>query len=236
MAKLNLFVPQWQDSGHSDEVFHGSHAVKELILNREDPEKTFTIGGGCGVDVPIVSHLIRRHGQVQLWWFDAHGDINSPEGSPSGYFHGMALRFLLERFPNNGISELVERSVPHSQVVLLGTRDLDEPERLYIEDNDIRLLSPDACDGDASQVGDLLDTAQGGTVYIHVDLDVIDPEEYRNVKCPAKGGIAIARVAGLIAEIKKRCTVVGISLLENMETNERQLEKLRPILDVAFDL
>lgn len=274
MERLNLFVPQWQDSGHSNEIYYGSQALKNLLadtvrfntisinehgelkmehdifgyqvildqlrevqttLYRESPQKVLTVGGGCGVDVPIVSYLIERYGSLQLCWFDAHGDINSPATSSSKYFHGMALRFLLESFEENAISDFVHRTVPHSDVVLLGTRDLDEQERLYIESNNIRKISSDTCNGEVSKVENILTSPPFDNAYIHIDLDAIDPGEYRNVKCPARKGISISRTAKVVAMIRACRNVVGISILENMETDRRQLEKLRPIIEQAID-
>jgi arginase len=59
--------------------------------------KIIAIGGGCGIEVPIVSHLVQQYPDLQVIWFDAHGDLNSPESSPSKHFHGMPLRFIVER-------------------------------------------------------------------------------------------------------------------------------------------
>lgn len=273
--RLNLFVPQWQDSGGTDEIFHGSHALNahlastldfhnirvdpkgelktehqifgyrsilgqlrrlETAIRTTAPRRVLTIGGGCGVDVPIVAHLFHRHRDLQIFWFDAHGDINSPASSPSKYFHGMALRFLLEHFEDNEISDIVSDTVPHQNIVLMGARDIDPPEAEYIARKHVRLVPPHLLNEHQLKKERVLGQLDFQYAFIHIDLDVIDPNEYRNVKCPAKEGVGISRVADAMGLIKSCREIVGISVLENTETNPREVAKLKPILQHAIDL
>ncbi|HUX14538.1 MAG TPA: arginase family protein [Spirochaetia bacterium] len=272
MRKLNLFVPQWQDSGHSNEIFHGSSALRRFIgaaavfeevhvdqrgelrvekdifghevildqlqrvrrvLDLQSPEVVFTLGGGCGVEVSVVSYLKDLYGDLDLFWFDAHGDINSPATSRSKYFHGMPLRFLVERFEKSEISALVSRLVPCSAVTLLGTRDLDDAEEIYLRDNGIELMTVDECGSDAAISKGIGRNPRTTAAYIHIDLDTIDPSEFRNVKCPARFGLSIARIARIVEMIREEKSVVGISILENMETEELELQKLQALIDHA---
>lgn len=274
MKELHLFVPQWQDSGFTNEIFHGSHAIRRMLddrlrfvtvtvaergelaveqgvvgyrvileqlrqvratLEREAPDSLFTLGGGCGVEVPIVSYLRQRHPELKLFWFDAHGDINSPATSVSGYFHGMPLRFLTEPVPDNDISALVAQRVDYDDLLLIGTRDLDAPEREFIEKHGIAMMTPG--DGLDNETADRLIRRgeERSSAYVHIDLDVLDPREFRNVKCPAPGGMSIECVAHLIGLIKKRHHVAGVSLLENMETDPARLRALDPIIDALID-
>ena len=71
---------------------------------KKKPDKILTVGGGCGIEIPIVSYFSEKYKNLDVLWFDAHGDLNTPESSPSKYFHGMPLRFLLEEIRNNDIS------------------------------------------------------------------------------------------------------------------------------------
>jgi len=275
VTRLDLFVPQWQDSGHTNEIYRGSFALRSMVdeevdfhdirvnendslvtehgvygyrvilaqlgqirssLDRFTPERVFTLGGGCGVEVPVVSYLKGRYGRLRLYWFDAHGDINSPESSPSKYFHGMPLRFLLEKLDTEGISELSPFIVRPEDVLLIGTRDLDEPERAYIQKNHIRMLTPLQCSDTISLEHAFEGSALESCAYVHIDLDCIDPTEFQNVKCPAKGGLSIATIDQLIGKVEQTATVVGLSILENMETDREELEKLRPLISHALKL
>ena len=195
------------------------------LLENVAPERLFTIGGGCGVEVPIVSYLARRHSGLRVLWLDAHGDLNSPASSPSGHFHGMPLRFLLEGSLDEVIGPRAATLAP-AEVALIGCRDLDPPEAEYIRRRGIALIaSRDAASADPF--------SGEGPIYIHLDLDVLDPAAYPNVKCPVPGGISIAQAASLIGRAIRASKVVGLSILENLATDRDTLAKLEPFFDLA---
>ena len=267
--RLNLFVPQWQDSGDTPELYDGAMALRkylqdritfidlvvrsqsdlsresdiqayrvvrqqlELIktrLEREVPGRVFTLGGGCGIEVPVLAHLTRRYSDMDIFWFDAHGDINSPESSVSKHFHGMPLRFLLETIEGSEISRMFPGD-PSRKVILLGTRDLDPPEEAYIREKKIPLHSDRDILPDPEGFCSRLLKEKNRFAYIHIDLDVLDPSEYPNVKCPSGGGIPLETMSLLLNEIFARRQVVGMSLLENTGTNPGVLARLEPILE-----
>ncbi len=275
MKKLNLFIPQWQDSGFSNELYYGGQAIFDMLkesvsfeqisvssqpgikkekgiygysiileqlekvkkkLAENIPEVVFTVGGGCGVEVPLVSYLKKLYGTLELFWFDAHGDINSPQSSPSGYFHGMPLRFLLERIEENEISDMARDSIPFDKVLMIGVRDLDPPEAAYISEKGIETLTVEECLNNAPAEKKICRNSDMDYAYVHIDLDVIDPSEFRNVKCPAKGGISIKRLDSLIKMIKKNRKIAGISILENMETDRKELKKLQPLFEHGMSI
>ncbi len=272
MEKLFLFVPQWQDSGLTSELYEGAHALKRSFesiggapmleipvdartqpvvgngilgyalieeqlgriaeaLASQAPQKVFIIGGGCGVEIPVVSYFARRHHDLQLFWFDAHGDLNSPESSPSGHFHGMPLRFLLERQDNSiGRTAAV---LPAGSVVLIGARDLDPPEVEYIRSSGIRRLPPAGAEAGAI-FGVAGAQSDGGAAYVHIDLDVIDPRYYRNVKCPQADGLTIERLVGLVEAIRERRNLVGLSILENTEREREKIDLLEGLFRIGI--
>jgi arginase len=192
--------------------------------------KIIAIGGGCGIEVPIVSHLVQRYSDLQVIWFDAHGDLNSPESSPSKHFHGMPLRFIVER-QLCGIGSRNNLLSP-SRVCLVGTRDLDPPEEDFIKANRIKVVAFSAGYRDRLEAAVLKNTS----TYIHIDLDVLDPSEYRNVKCPVKEGLSIADLERSIDSIISRNEVVGMSMVENIETDISRVRKLHGILERAIAL
>lgn len=205
----------------------------ERILKQKKPKKIFALGGGCGIEVPIVSYFNEINGNnLSLFWFDAHGDLNTPKSSPSRHFHGMSLRFITERIKNNLYRQ--RSVVPASKVTLLGTRDLDKPEKEYIDKEKINILSIDGnnfVNKVKSHVKEL-----NGPVYIHIDLDVIDPNYYLNVKCPAEKGLTIAELEKSIRTIQKKLEVVGLSIVENTEQNDAEIRKLKKIIQIGFEL
>jgi arginase len=106
-----------------------------------DPDRIFSIGGDCGIEIAPASFLNKKYeGNLGLIWLDAHGDLNTPESSPSGHFHGMALRALLGEGADP-IQEMAFSRFHRDQVFLVGCRDLDPPEQLYVDREKITLFS-----------------------------------------------------------------------------------------------
>ena len=93
----------------------GARARSEL------PERPLILGGCCCSHIGAVEGLAARHGRLAVVWVDAHGDLNTPESSPSGNEWGMPLRMLLD-----------SGAVDAQDVALVGARDLDPPEREFI--------------------------------------------------------------------------------------------------------
>ena len=90
-------------------------------MGRELPERPLVLGGCCCSHVGAVRELARRHGRVGVVWLDAHGDLNTPESSPSGNAWGMPLRMLIDG-----------GDVRPDDVTLIGARNLDPPEVEFI--------------------------------------------------------------------------------------------------------
>jgi arginase len=189
------------------------------VLNNNNPEKIFTIGGGCGVEVPILSYLANKYADFDVFWFDAHGDLNTPFSSPSNYYHGMPLRFLLEDIKNSEISKLIYNINPNN-LFMIGLRDLDDEEIKYIKENKIKIIAID----EINTLGNRIKKGRYG--YIHIDLDVLDPGEYPNVKYPVKNGLSVDKLYNTINLINNNYEIIGLSILESIETNLSNLDKI----------
>jgi arginase len=161
-----------------------------------------TAGGDCGVELAPISAAMERYGQaLTVLWLDAHADLNTPESSPAGpFFHGMVLRTLL----GDGPAELVPaRPVRPHQVVLAGVRALDPPEREQIAQCGIRHLRV----GEIGRVSDL-----SGPIYVHIDLDVLDPKCFGAISCPEPAGVSPDRLVEVLCGLPP---VVGVGVTEN---------------------
>jgi arginase len=115
------------------------------------PERPLVLGGCCCAHTGAIRGLASRVGRLAVVWLDAHGDLNTPETSPSGDEWGMALRAALD-----------EGSVRPEHVALVGARNLDPPEVEYLH-----------ASGIGEDVGRALDGADA--VYVALDCDVLDP-------------------------------------------------------------
>jgi len=192
------------------------------------------IGGDCGVEFAAIRHAVQRStGPVAVVWFDAHADLNTPDSSPSGAFHGMVLRTLL----GGGPAQLApEPILDPGLVVLAGTRALDDAEADYAEEAGIALLSPDRFDTTDAVILALRDT--GATeVYLHVDLDVLDPSEIDGVAFPEPFGVTTAQLTAAIRAIREEFTLVGAGITEFApSTPDAAVEDLPTILRIVSAL
>jgi arginase len=163
---------------------------QNLALAIDLPERPLVLGGCCCAHVGAVEGLAARRGRIALVWLDAHGDLNTPESSPSGNLWGMPLRLLLD-----------SGAVEPEDVVLLGARNLDPPEREYLASTALR-TEADALDG-------VLSGTQG--VYVALDGDALEPGEVTPFM-PEPGGFSLVETEELLARIRGHAAVLGAGL------------------------
>ncbi|MCM3082100.1 arginase family protein [Brevibacillus invocatus] len=148
------------------------------VISEAKPGAIFTIGGDCGIEVAPVSYLNQIYdGDLAVVWLDAHGDLDTPSTSPSKLFHGMPLRALL----GQGDEEILKQcfsTLSVDQVILAGVRDLDEPEESYIQQSSMRVWTVKQLEEGSSELIEWINMRGFSHVYIHVDLDVLDPGHF----------------------------------------------------------
>jgi arginase len=198
------------------------------------PDRIVTIGGTCGVEATPVAYLNERYdGDLAVVWFDAHGDLNTPASSPSANFHGMILRTLLGEGPAEYTSKLVRPLTP-SQVFLAATRDLDPPEQQYIEARGVSMTAPHELASPKTLAERI--TSHGFThVYVHIDLDALDPGDFADTLIPTPGGPALDHVTAAMTELAA-FDVVGFSIVEYVQRSEASLAVLRDLAERAMSL
>lgn len=176
---------------------------QSLALALDLPERPLVLGGCCCAHVGAVEALAARYGRVGVVWLDAHGDLNTPETSPSGNLWGMPLRMLID----DGVAE-------PEDVALVGARSLDPPEEAFIASSGIR-VGPEG-------VMSALEGTEG--VYVALDCDSLDAGEVASFM-PEEGGLALAEVEGLLKDVAGRTTVLGAGL-SGLAPEERNVEPL----------
>lgn len=161
---------------------------------RQEGRLPVVLSGNCNAAAVGSLAAIGRAGVV---WMDAHGDLNTPETSPSGFFDGMAISVamgtawptLTAKLP--GFHPLDPRNLVH-----VGARDFDPPELEVIESAGITRLGVEDLDGlDAALAGLATRVDQA---YVHMDLDVLDPSELRANVYAVPGGMTVAQVADVV--------------------------------------
>lgn len=206
----------------------------KAVIAAECPNSIFTVGGGCDVEIVTVSYLNDLfNGDLSVIWIDAHGDLNTPETSPSKCFHGMPLRTLM----GDGNAQMIETafSKPNSsQLVLIGQRDLDLPEQEYIKQNNIEVFEPSRFS--VERIVRAIRSKGSKNLYIHIDLDVLDFDEFPYVMVPAPDGLKTDQLAGLLEELKREFHIAGLSLLEYTSSEEKDIKILSDIIRMGEEL
>ncbi|MEM7297976.1 MAG: arginase family protein [Bacteroidota bacterium] len=211
-------VPIQEELAIEEGVIGRSSIIRMLnattnVLNQADPTNLFMVGGTCGCELAPISFLNQKYdNDLAIFWFDAHGDLNTPDTSPSQRFHGMPLRTLLgEGDPL--ISESISGILTPSQVALVGARDLDPAESEYVHEHKLPVFTP----RNRTHTSELIDFAKSrgfSKAYIHFDLDVLDPVEFPHVLVPVQEGLSLQHAVDALRMISDHLEVVGSSIVE----------------------
>jgi arginase len=172
-------------------------------------EPVMLIGGDCGVAVGAVGHAARRHPDLAVVWLDAHPDLHTPDSSPSGAFSGMALRAIL----GDGADGLVLEAgaVGRERLVLAGAREYE-----LAEEQTAAALALSVIDASELSDHDALAAAVVATgaaaLYIHVDLDVLDPAAMSGVTASVPFGVSLPDLLTSISRARAALPLVGSSI------------------------
>ena len=173
----------------------------------------------------VAAHFRKEKKQIGYIWLDAHGDMNTPESSPSGNVHGMPLAAVM----GYGAPELVDLlgfkpKVEPQNIVLVGVRDLDIQERRLVKKSGVRVFTMRDIDerGMREVMADALKYATDDTdgISVSLDMDFVDPSDAPGVGTPVRGGVTY-REAHLAMEM-----IADSDAMASMEVVE-----INPVID-----
>jgi arginase family enzyme len=179
-------------------IEEGSLSEQSFAVALELPERPLVLGGCCCSHIGAVEALAARHERIALLWFDAHGDLNTPETSPTGNEWGMPLRMLLD-----------SGAVATEDLALVGARNLDPPEEEFIAASGLGL-------GFEAVDGALRDTVG---VYVALDLDAFDEDEVAAFM-PEPGGLRVSEVEDVLVSVREQKPVLGAGLTAMLPREE----------------
>jgi arginase len=159
-----------------------------LALAATLPERPLVLGGCCCAHVGAVEGLATRRDRLAVVWFDAHGDLNTPESSPSGNLWGMPLRMLLD-----------SGTVLAEDTVLVGARNLDPPEEQFLAESGMHA-------GENGLAGAL---EGADAVYVAFDCDVLEPGEEVRSFMPEPGGLSLEESASMLERVAGEKQIAG---------------------------
>ena len=158
---------------------------EQLARRVAESERCVVYAGDCMAPLGALAGLQRRGVSPFLVWFDAHGDFNTWETTPSGYIGGMPIAMLVGRGEQTIVAGIGLEPFDEARIVIADARDLDPPERVALAASGVRVADVDG-------IGDLLPPA--GSIAVHLDVDVVDPGEMPALRFPAPGGPPVSGV------------------------------------------
>ena len=205
----------------------------------EDGDRPIILGGDHSIAIGSVGGASRDR-DVGVLWFDAHGDFNTPETTPSGNIHGMPLAAVLGR---GAFGEMSWATAPvdEENVAMVGLRDVDGEEQTAIRDSAVDAYTMSDIDtrGIVPVVEDALASALDGVDALHVslDMDLLDPDEAPGVGTPVTGGATYREAHAameLVAETDALCSLEVVEVNPILDSHNRTADLAVELISSAL--
>jgi arginase len=227
----NVMVPQAEEQPYGekkarylDEIAQTCKGLAERVRKTlEEDMFPLVLGGDHSIAVGTVAgaaaHFNRTGKRIGVIWLDAHGDMNTPDSSPSGNVHGMPLASIMGYGPPElvdlaGVKPMVE---PRN-VALVGIRDLDSKERRFAKESGVHVFTMRDIDerGMREVMAEAIRFAGDDTagMAVSLDMDFVDPTDAPGVGTPVRGGVTYREAHLALEMIADSRTMVSFELVE----------------------
>ena len=229
IGDLNVMIPETQPVGegklrYKEPILAMCDALRQRVEDALSRGRLpLVLGGDHSIAIGSVAgtacHYGREGHSLGLIWFDAHGDANTPETTPSGNIHGMSLAVCIGHGDGDlvGLGGRVPKVQPRN-TALIGIRDVDPGERETLKRVGVTVYTMRDIDerGMRDVVDEAISLASDGTAGIHLsfDLDVVDPEDAPGTGTPVWGGITYREAHLAMELLSDRAEIVAIDLVE----------------------
>ena len=167
-------------------------------------ELPVSVAGDCCTSMGVLVGLQQVGIDPTLIWFDAHGDFNTWETTPSGFLGGMPLAMLVGRGEQTIMEMLGAKPLAEERVILSDARDLDPEEQEILNDSNVIHIQ---------NIRGLLDYPQPtGPIWVHFDTDVIDAGDAPAMNYPVSGGPSAAELQGVFNFLAATGQITAVSL------------------------
>ncbi|AXC27294.1 arginase family protein [Acetobacter pomorum] len=249
---LRLIFPQWQ-GGDNPPYYLGSKLLAWLAPPSAGPVEEVPVDAPTDVPLPVENEMrgrsvllkqigeartiIERHQPKSLavLWIDTHPDVQTPKQYMNAHAH--VLGALLGH-GDPDLTKAVTKPVPAKNVMIAGIHDPLPFEAQFIADHGLRTCSPQQVRDGAQPVMEWLKDSQIEVLAIHLDLDVLDPHNFRSLLFAkpgrgkhdfgdvAEGKLNIPDVLKLIQEVTTEKEVVGMTIAEHMPWDALNLQEM----------
>lgn len=182
------------------------------------------LGGNCNTCLGILSGINDQ--ETGIIWFDAHGDFNTPEITPSGFFDGMPFAIATGQCYTELWSQIADiNPIKESNSLHIGNRDLDPKERDLLESTRVGVV--EASDIKRTDFREnlkpVLSNLQSKTrnIYLHIDIDVLDPSEAPGVDYPSPNGLFLYEIEEILKMISEKFVIKAAALTAYNPSKEK---------------
>ena len=194
----------------------------------ESGEVPVVLGGDHSVALGSIGGLASLYGPGGVLWIDAHGDLNTPETTPSGNVHGMVLAAVLGLGgPAFESSAWPLPAVEPHRVALVGVRSLDAGERERVKELGVKVFTMSDVDrlGVERAIRESLTHIAGpGFVHVSLDMDAVDPEVAPGVGTPVRGGLNYREAHLALELVAESGLLTSLDVVEVNPVFDRQNE------------
>ena len=216
--------------------FEISQTIENLDLTNHF---LLNIGGDHGLGLGTVHGILSHNPETVVIWADAHCDVNTPETSPSGNFHGMPLSFLLGIAEHQDFNWIKNRLAP-KKLIYFGPRDIDPGEQKIIDSLGIQYFSSkDINHWGAKDVIEMAlynaDPFNECPIHLSFDLDIFDPAQIHSTGIQVPEGPRLEEVflmCGLVAETGRLRSMDVVELNPSIGTQK----ELKASIELTLDL
>jgi arginase len=213
-----------KNAKYLEEISETCKGVAEMVRKTLDEDLVPLVLGGdhsiaVGTTAGVAAHFQKQSKRVGMIWLDAHGDMNTPETSPSGNVHGMPLASIMGYGPPE-LTELagIKPMVEPRNVALVGVRELDAKERRLVKESGVHVFTMREIDerGMREVMAEALRFAGDDTagVAVSLDMDFVDPSDAPGVGTPVRGGVTYREAHLALEMIADSRSMVSFELVE----------------------
>ena len=201
------------------------HSAQDII-NAYSPERVVVFGGDCLVEQGPISYLNKRYeGELGVLWMDAHPDVTTPK--EFNHAHTMVLGNLLGDGDTQFAAE-VPVKLKSGHVMFAVLQETTDQETEYIKEKNLRYARPEELSDNSGPILEWIREAGIKKMYIHLDLDVLDPGLFRNLlfsnpmpdpeNCMdfSMGAMNFAQVTRVLKDVSAHADVVGMGITEQL--------------------
>jgi arginase len=229
IGNISVRQPEEQHYGEKnakylEEIAETCKGLSDIVKKTLDEDLMPLVLGGdhsiaIGTAAGAASHFNKLGKRIGMIWLDAHGDMNTPESSPSGNVHGMPLASIMGYGPSE-LTELagIKPMVEPRNIALVGIRDLDSKERRLMKESGVHVFTMRDIDerGMREVMAEALRFAGDDTagIAVSLDMDFIDPTDAPGVGTPVRGGVTYREAHLALEMIADSRSMVSFEIVE----------------------